>query len=183
MKKLIILTIAACTAVLTAKAVDSYLYWMVDVSDNANYAFNYATIKGIDSKGTVSDYLSFYGSGSSDALGTKVYSTTYTEADSWALGTTTGEGAFTGVDGYGAGSKFLVELWADGATQNDAASRIAYGYLAYADVMDSIYKTMGTSGASAFVVGASQLVPEPTSGLLAILGFAALALRRKQKKA
>ena len=177
MKKLsMILAMAACAATLSATATESsYLYWMVDVSGNSDYSFSYATIKATDSSGSTSDFLSLYGSGSTTSSGDKLASSTYPTA-----GTTTGS-VFAGIDGH-LGSTFLVELWAD-STENADPTRVAWGKLSWSAVSGSVYSGMNQSGATAYTVTASQVVPEPTSGLLALLGFAALALRRKQKKA
>ena len=175
MKKLsMILATAACAAAMTATAAPtSYLYWMVDVSDKSDYAFSYATVKATDSNGSTSGFLSLYGSGSTTSVGDKLASSTYPTA-----GTTTGN-IFAGVDGYGSGSSFLFELWADGAANESKASRVAWGTVSYAALSGSISSAMSTSGDKLYTVTGSQLIPEPSSGLLALLGLAALALRRK----
>ena len=188
MKKILILAMAACAAMLTATAEENFLYWMVDVSDNTDYSFSYATIKAMNSNGTTSDYLSFYGTGdASTSVGTKSASTAYLSyIDSNGTGANTGTktsgGAFTGIDGY-VGSTFLVELWADSSTDASDPTRVAWGSLAYSLLKDSVSSGLNQSGATLYTVTGSQLIPEPTSGLLALLGLAALALRRKQRKA
>ena len=187
MKKLMILAVSACAAMLTATAEENFLYWMVDVNDKTDYSFSYATIKAVNSNGTTSDYLSFYGSDASTSIGTKSASTAYlsyidNNGTGANTGTQTSGGAFTGIDGY-VGSTFLVELWADSSTDGSASTRVAWGNLAYSLLKDSVSTGLNQSGATAYTVTGSQLIPEPTSGLLALLGFAALALRRKQKKA
>ena len=177
MKKILILAVAACAAMLTATAEDSFLYWAVDVSGDTSYSFNYATIreKGSDS------YLSLYSSASDASMGTQLYTEGYGVDGNYAVGTKAGP-TYAGLSSYGIGSSFVVELWAEGETKSDT-SLVGWSYLSYADVLDSIYKPMSTTSLSPYTVVASQVVPEPTSGLLALLGFAALALRRKQKKA
>ena len=182
MKKLMVLAILACAA-FTASAEDSFLYWMVDVGSTENYKFNYATIKAANESGSTSGYLSLYGSDSAEPLGTKLYAANYGVDKKYDPGSTTGYGAFAGVGGYGMGSRFLVELWTDGATASDPANRVAFGWLTYDAVKDSIFSAGNMSGASAFTVGSTMLVPEPTGGLLTLLGLAVLALRRKQKVA
>ena len=176
MKKQMILAALLCAAATAVRAETSYLYWMVDVSENENYAFSYATIKGINSDGTTSSFLSLYGSGQSDSSGNKLAATGWPTVN----GTTT-SALFAGVDGYGVGSKFLVELWASTGVDDADPTRVAWGTLAYSTVSGSIYTAMGQTD-TAYTVTASQVVPEPTSGLLALLGLAALALRRKQTK-
>ena len=176
MKKQMILAALLCAAATAATTVraadtDAYLYWMVNVSENKDYAFSYATIKvaGSDS------YLSMYTEGSTVASGTRLYGA----ADSGNLTTDAG---FTGVGGY-SGSTFLVELWASGTGADGSDTVVAWGSLAYSALQSYIYSDMATAGGTApYTVTASQVVPEPTSGLLALLGLAALALRRKQTK-
>ena len=181
MKKLMVLAILACAA-FTASAEDSFLYWMVDVGSTENYKFNYATIKAANESGITSDYLSLYGSDRAEPRGTKLYAANYGVDGKYETGTTTGYGAFAGVGGYGIGSRFLVELWTDGATA-DSPNRVAFGWRTYDAVKDSIFAAGNMSGASPFTVGSTMLVPEPTGGLLTLLGLAVLALRRKQKVA
>ena len=177
MKKILILAVAAYAAMLTATAAeDSYLYWQVDVSGDTSYSFNYATIREANSQ----SYLSLYSSASDASMGTQLYTDGYGVDGNYAVGTKAGP-TYAGLASYGIGSSFVVELWAEGSSKSDT-SLVGWSYLSYADVLDSIYKPMSTTTLSPYTITASQLVPEPTSGLLALLGFAALALRRKQKK-
>lgn len=182
MKKLL-MAMALAGAAMVASAEDNYLYWMVNVGASTKYAFNYATIKAQDASGHESDYLWLYGQESADPIGQRFYASNYGVDGSYAPGTTTGYGAFAGVGGYGMGSRFLVELWTDGSTASDPANPVAFGWLSYDDVKNSIFAAGNLSGASAFTVGSAMLVPEPTGGLLTLLGLAVLALRRKQKVA
>ena len=174
MKKQMILAALLCAAAaattVRAADTDAYLYWMVDVSENKDYAFSYATIKVAGSD----TYLSMYTENSTTASGTRLYGA----ADSGNLTTDAG---FTGVGGY-SGSTFLVELWASGTGADGSDTRVAWGSLAYSALSGYVYTEMGQGGAKPYEVTASQVVPEPTSGLLALLGLAALALRRKQTK-
>lgn len=178
MKKFMILAALACATMARA----DYLYWSVDLNENSPYSFNYATIKGVD--GNTTSTLGFYGSSSSEQVGTKLYTANYGVNNDYTLGTETGS-AFTNVDDYKnkTGSSFLIELWTDGATQDAAATRVGYTSLLYSSLAQYIYSDMATTGASPYVVTDAQIVPEPTSGLLALLGVAALALKRKQQKA
>ena len=182
MKKLL-MAMALAGAAMVASAEDSFLYWMVDVGSTEYYKFNYATIKAANESGITSDYLSLYGSDRAEPRGTKLYAANYGVDGKYETGTTTGYGAFAGVGGYGIGSRFLVELWTDGDTASDPANRVAFGWLSYDDVKNSIFAAGNMSGASPFTVGSTMLVPEPTGGLLTLLGLAVLALRRKQKVA
>ena len=173
MKKLMILAALACATMARA----DYLYWSVDLGNDSTYSFNYATIraKGSDS------FLSLYSSANDASMGTQLYTEGYGDGGSYAVGTKAGP-TYAGLGSYGIGSSFVVELWAEGETKADT-SLVGWSYLSYADVLDSIYKPMSTTTLSPYTITASQVVPEPTSGLLALLGLSVLALRRKQKKA
>lgn len=170
MKKLL-MAMALAGAAMVASAEDNFLYWMVDVGDSTDYAFNYATIKAKDASGNTSDFLWLYGQDSADKIGQRLYASN-------DAGTTTGGGAFAGLENYGVGSKFLFELWTDGET------RVGWtGWIDYSKLADSIFAAGDMTGSSPFTVGSTMLVPEPTGGLLTLLGLAVLALRRKQKVA
>ena len=174
MKKLL-MAMALAGAAMVASAEDKFLYWMVDVSDSRDYAFNYATIKAKDASGNESDYLWLYGQENADKIAQRLYASN-------DAGTTTGGGAFAGLENYGSDSQFLFELWTDGAT--DSPSRVGWtGWLTYDRIANNIFSAGNLSGASPFTVGSTMLVPEPTGGLLTLLGLAVLALRRKQKVA
>ena len=174
MKKLL-MAMALAGAAMVASAEDNFLYWMVDVGDSTDYAFNYATIKAKDASGNESDYLWLYGQESADTSGQRLYASN-------GAGTTTGGGAFAGLENYGSGSQFLFELWKDGAT--DSPNCVGWtGWLTYDRIANNIFSAGDMSGSSPFTVGSTMLVPEPTGGLLTLLGLAVLALRRKQKVA
>jgi hypothetical protein len=81
-------------------------------------------------------------------------------------------GVYAGFNGE-VGS-FLVELW------NESDERVGYSDCSYADLANYIYNST-TGGGSTSPMVVSQVVPEPTSGLLTLLGLAGLALRRKRR--
>lgn len=183
MQKLL-MAMALAGAAMVASAEDNYLYWMVNVGASTDYAFNYATIKAQDASGHESDaYLSLYGQDSADTIRHRLYASNYGENGSYDPGTTTGGGAFAGLGNYGVGSKFLFELWTDGE-KADSPSRVGWtGWIDYESIKNNIFSAGEMSGASPFTVGPTMLAPEPTGGLLTLLGLAVLALRRKQKVA
>lgn len=55
-------------------------------------------------------------------------------------------------------------------------STLTYGW---EDLLDHVYTTMGQTGAMPMVVTSFAAVPEPTGGLLLLLGLSVLALKRK----
>ena len=173
MKKQVILAAVLCMAATVARAAatDAYLYWSLDVSGKSDYAFSYATIR---EKGS-STYLSYYGTDSANAKGFRLYGAA--DSDNYTAGP-----VFTGVgDVDFNGSTLFVELWnADGTAGVSDATRVAWGELTYSQIANSIFDGMSTAGATPYVVSATDLIPEPTSGLLVLLGLAALTLRRKR---
>lgn len=137
-------------------AEDSYLYWMVS---NAHYyeepgysiQFDYATISIDDGTTYLSPAVASDGTRLSSDGG--VYS-----------------GLFDSVNV----KSFLVELWDD--SKDD---RVGWMRYSASSLKDYFYQNAGTHGeGSPFMV--SQVVPEPTSGLLMLLGMAGLALRRRK---
>ena len=154
MKKLLMsLALVGIFAALSAKG-DSYMYWMVEQTDT-NYSFDKALL----------------------------YSTAGGEKDQLIGGwMTPGTEAVTKLDatpsyelsGYSIGSdnSFMVELWNDGVFQ-------AQSTLPWASVKDAIYTSTAVGGA-ATAKFTSFAVPEPTSGLLMLLGTMLLGLKRKR---
>ena len=75
---------------------------------------------------------------------------------------------------------FAVELYAfkDGAPSLVGVSN----YVSYFQMMEQfhVYSDMSLSGINPYIYGAFQSVPEPTGGLLVLMGLGALALRRKR---
>lgn len=176
MKNLVVCAVFVALFAWSASADASYyLYW--GVNSGSEYAFNYATIKAKTPNGDAwSNYLSLYSNSS------KTYTKLYADSDTSKTGTTAGN-AFAGVDGYTlAGSQFLVELWTTDASSS-SDKLVAWKSVDYETVSknSSIYTAMNTANPTAYTF--ANFVPEPTSGLLLLMGCAALALRRKQQAA
>ena len=172
MKKLIILTIAAVAAVaVNAASFDWKLQTGADYSGMNVYALTGTSAATVLSacQSTDSDKWAstFSGFSSSKATGTN--------ARAGASGSTDGIAAndnlvFVIVDGAVAdGSKFWVV--------NDYAIPSSYVYEppASGTIATVTLSTQGTAGSGTFTA-----VPEPTSGLLLLLGMAGLALKRKR---
>jgi len=160
------LMLAAAAAAGAVKAeVDSYLYWMV--SETATYSdaaggtlpgtqvnYDYAKISA-DGGGT---YLSFYG----------------TTGD---LGVNTLDKGKDGVVGFASSpafSSFLVELYSDGSSE-----RVGWATIPYNTAMQYAFSDI-TKQKLASLYTVTQAIPEPSSGLLLLLGMAGLALRRRR---
>ena len=145
----------------TLLAADSYLYWMVDPSASSTYEdYVYATVK-IDGS---SSYLQMYDPGTEELLAGDA-GTRLVKGDSGYFG------AFDAASMSGA--SFLIELWSSAGAESIATATLAYSE---ALAGGAIY-TPGKSGGGATPYAVA--IPEPTSGLLLLLGFVGLALRRK----
>lgn len=162
MKKMIkfLFLIAAMTCIGSANA-DNYLYWMV--SDVGPYTgASYAKIAFTTDDGVNSTYL-YNGNPGASENQVNFYSFML---DQYAL---------IGSVELGANYKFFVELYSSTDTKLGVTQMLAYNDIKNAIGPDALSIT----DQAKFGVA----IPEPTSGLLALLGFGLLALRRKQKKA
>ena len=158
MKKVIVAAFVV-TAAVSARA--GYLYWMIeqDASSDEAIQFEYATIK------QDGQTLAIY-SPDGFELGTEV-----SAGDD---GYNMDDGGYAMLSGATTGStSFLVELW----NGSDVVGWARYGS---ADIAKHIVDTFNTSGGVPLYVTQPTLVPEPTSGILLLLGMAGLALRRRR---
>ena len=164
--KKIIAAVALAFAAQGVFAADSYLYWMVDPSvynsiSQEPTTFDYAKVS-VDGGST---YLNWYQydslSGYSVSQGDKMYAS--------AGGGT--EAAYWGVFDYSPGTTFLFELY------NDDNSVAGFMNVDWVNT-SAIASGFSTAGVSPFAL--TSVVPEPTSGLLMLIGMAGLALKRKR---
>ena len=159
-----------------ARAADSYLYWMADntiKNQLTGEAVDYTYVR-VNFGGTVADadfnsgkvtggtWLTPYYGGA--AIGTA-------DAGMDAEGVKNG-GTYWGVFDYNSSSTFLFELFNE---EDDVV-----GWLSTPIGIDFIATSSSQTGSTASAYTLSQVVPEPTSGLLMLFGLAGLALRRKR---
>ena len=159
MKKKLILGVAAAVCGI-ALAEDSYLYWQINQQGAEKpIEFAYAQVKATKDGGDI--YVG-------EAMGV-------TDVGKTAISAGPIDSAFNmSAYGEGSGYSFVVELMnSELGVIGESAT------FSYADIAPYIWSPMGQKGASAWTVTAFT-VPEPTSGLLLLLGVAGLALRRKR---
>lgn len=162
MKKL--LTIAALTLAFAGFAEDQYLYWMV--ADNATLPDSTPLTGKYSAKISADggqNWLNLYSN-----IGTPL-----TTGDGKALEFTAGDSgyAFAGLIDS-ASTSFLVELYQDSVAVGRAQISPAAEYFTQGGMSNPL--------AAPFAVTSFAAVPEPTSGLLLLLGVAGLVLRRRK---
>ena len=175
MKKLIVSALAALSfGALSAADTDQYLWWMIDDKVKiTNFDGTEGSLDGLTAKIAVdggTTYLNLYdNSYDGVSFGKAVAATDVKDFD-----------IFAGIGDYGYANSFIVELWNETTnTKEFTSEQMSYSALsAYIGSM----KGMDTPS-SVYSVKSFTAVPEPTSGLLLLLGVAGLALRRKNKKA
>jgi len=158
-------------AVLTGLSDDSYLYWMV--GDDVSLTYDAVKVAAVGSSWGV-NYLTLATENFAE-LGETVSKTQIDAANDWDAGFLANLGAYAS-DAY----TFYVELWNDNSavafTTAGMSWETAQAYLASRNAMTPGSTSSWSTPASGFTAGA---IPEPTSGILMLFGFAALALRRR----
>lgn len=172
MKRKIVL-MASLMLALSVKA--DYLLWQVNQSEGETavpFAFARLTVKG---EGVESGtYLTQAGTDGK----TDVVHATFPESEN-GLATLA---SYADLGEYANSAySFAVELYAF-EEGSDTASLVGISdYVLYKELRDQfIYTNMSLSGINPFVYGTFRSVPEPTGGLLVLMGLGALALRRKR---
>lgn len=170
------LFVVAILGAMIASADDSYIYWMVG-NDSVNY--DYARVRLVD--GSDNNYLSIYDSAfdleyyshdSTDpGTGVKGIEKTYVDA---ARGS--GQGLYAALGSNPLAGEFVIELY---NYENTFVGQSVASYNA-----DSIYtaNSLNVPGSLALVAPTSYAIPEPSSGLLMLVGCAMLGLRRRKVK-
>ena len=157
MKKLLMsLALVGSLAGMSAKA-DSYLYWMVDQTGDTAFSFANAVIYAVDAGG-VKQAIGSAAAVPEANIDTAVSTTIDFSGQSW--------------------SSFLVELYADDGWMKASQT------MAYSPSMQGLYQSTVAGGTpktpAAFSNFTAGPVPEPTSGMLLLLGVCGLALKRKR---
>lgn len=177
----IMVMLAAALCVFGAQAEDSYMYWMID---------DYLTLDGAKlDVGSGSSYSAKVAAYSGDpSISSPEYMTLAFAANDGSM-STVGQSVYFGSDGIafysalatnltGDDWNYYVEIWSNESGQNNLVGR-SEGYTTD-QAADYIRSSSLTPGIFATVSSFSSPVPEPTSGLLMLIGTAALALRRRK---
>jgi len=170
MKK--VLSIAVLLGAMSASA-ESYLYWMV--GDTGNFSYDNAQVR-VFNDGEPIDYLSLYYADGTAVGDTKVSAKYAETAQKAELGLYAKLGSLLGEDYY-----YIIEL------RNDDGAFVAQsGELSYSAALNNIVDSglgipSGGTGWDPTSGGGTYNVPEPTSGIMMLLGVAALALRRRRR--
>lgn len=173
MKKLIAVAAMAFTAV--AFAGDSYLYWMMPTTvtwketTDTPTGYSYAAIGVMDGEGHNVTYLNNYAFGGTSEGGDFV-----AKADATS-------GWYANLSTYAtSGYSFYIELFNDSVSIGRSTDILSYSdALAYATTFGTDVPKTTAWAPTSFTTAA---IPEPTSGLLMLVGLAGLALRRKRQQ-
>lgn len=173
MKKLfsMVLAVAAMTA---AKA--DYIYAMIQ---NAHYGYNGSPVYFDYTKVSAGgEYLYFYTVDSSTSDWT-MYASDLSDSTSsdGAVGDNP-KGFFVGYDGSKSYTTFLFELWTG---TGEYAQLLGQREVSLAALQAAGAITSGTNQSGVTAYRISEVVPEPTGGMLILLGMAVMALKRKLK--
>ncbi len=148
---------------MVASAEDSYLYWMVD--DSAP-TYTKAAIRYTDSE----SYLMNYYEPGGTAIGTDVSKSVIDAQADW------GDGLYAGVASSDLPKSFVVELW-------NGDAYVGQSVIDWSVAQNYIYGGgMGTPVAATMPFTSGFAIPEPSSGLLMLIGCAMLGLRRRRQK-
>ena len=176
MKKSIFGFVASfAVALIAASAQAEYLYCMIEDAQNTYngnaIAFDYATIS---TDGGL-NYLHFYTTGNVDQGDRMASEASTTPGYYSSAGASVDLAYYAKIEATESEyTTFLFQLWANGNSQP-----VAWQTYDKSAVASNIFgSTSATGGDSPLVV--SKVIPEPTSGILLLLGMAGLALRRRR---
>lgn len=152
---------------------DLLLYFQIDssnltfVENGSACSYDFAMVSfTTDGTNPSGEYRNLYVGGATEPSGTAIASGS--EAAYASLGSNPS-----------AESQILFELW---SASGDSFERVGYYTALYSDLTGNIMESGGVSPAMPLMIAQvhAEAVPEPTSGLLTVLGVAFLALRRKR---
>lgn len=168
--------VVACAAVGRA---DYYVSWRVDAADASPFEFSYATmtVSGGGQSFTLTDAQSGGGRTEFFSDDERVFSIASTDDATRKLGTQAKWAP--GSTGDFSDYQFQVQLWGDsGELAVSEVKKLAELQGALINCVNpDITKTIGDG---VWAVKGFAAVPEPTSGMLFLLGLASLALRRRR---
>ena len=154
-----------------ASAADSYLYWMVG---SGAPAYTYARVRDLVDDNA---YLTIYNSGYSpigDSLepysGTEVSRATVAEASEW------GDSLLARLPSADTTKSYIIELFNDDTFVGQSSVLTGSALASYISSGGMSVPTAGAWSPTSFAI------PEPSSGLLMLVGCAVLALRRRKQK-
>ena len=168
--------VVACAGLCRA---DYYVSWRVDAADAVPFKFSYATmtVTGGGKSSALTDAQSGGALTEFFSDGEGVFSIASTDEATRKLGTQAKWAPDS--DGDFSDYQFQVQLWGDSGEL--AVSEVK----TLAELQDALINCVNpditkTVGDGVWAVGGFAAVPEPTSGMLFLLGLASLALRRKR---
>lgn len=156
--------VAALLGAMVASAEDSYLYWMVGKDAPSNYTT--AKVKDTSS----GNYLTLYDDWLDTSYGDSVIKA---QVDAASEANEGFYASLANVDRQN--STWIIELYENDKKIDQSAPQ-AYSSAYINNGMG------GSAGSSAPMAGGSFATPEPTSGLLMLVGCAMLGLRRRKLK-
>ena len=166
-----LLLAVAALFVRVASADMQLLYFMLDnplavegggTLSASDYSFAMVAFTDSDGENPTSSYLTLYGGGGT--------------AQGQAVTSGSTDPLYVGLGDSPTGN-ILFEMWLE--SPEGSFERVAYSSASLSELDSYIVSSMAPGGAVPYVVSTVHAVPEPTSGLLVLLGAAVLALRRK----
>ena len=168
-----LLLAVAALFVRVASADMQLLYFMLDNPLNVegggtlpadDYSFAMVALSENGKDPTDDGYLTLYGGGGT--------------AQGQAVSSDSTEPLYVGLDDYSPTDNILFEMWLE--SPEGSFERVAYFSKSLSELSSYLVSSTAQGGVLPFVVSTVHPVPEPTSGLLVLLGAAMLTLRRKR---